>query len=346
MSTLPSDVNRILIVRPTALGDVARTVPVLVSLKQAYPQARIDWLVHDAFADVIRHHPALGRIVPFPRKRFAGMMRNPAIFREVLQWARQLGGEKYDLVFDVQGLFRSGLFTWLTRAPRRVGFADARELGWLGYNHRHRVDPSLHTVDHMLGLLEAHGLSVTRDMRLYVGEDDARWLHEHIDGDEPYAVLAPTARWLCKCWPMERYGEIAQRLLDAKKVTRLFVLASGEEQAWIAPLRQRFAGNAAVIFPATTIGRMMALISRAALLVCNDSAALHIGVGFDRRIVTIFGPTDPAKVGPYRRPDTFVQPPNIEPRDMRDYRGRRDDQSLIARVPIDAVWQRIVQTMV
>jgi ADP-heptose:LPS heptosyltransferase len=75
--------------------------------------------------------------------------------------------------------------------------------------------------------------------------------------------------------------------------------------------------------------------------VCNDSAPLHIAVGFDRRIVCLFGPTDPSRVGPYQRDDTVLQPPGITPRQMTQYRRRRDDQSLIAQISLKRVWDRV-----
>ncbi len=341
--------RKVLLIRPTALGDVARTVPVLVSLRRAWPNARIDWLVNDSFADVVRHHPALTGIVPFPRKRFSAAFTRPAGLREMVQWAQRLRTERYDVVFDLQGLARSGFFTWLTRAEQRIGFADARELGWLGYNRRYRAPANLHTVDHMLALVAAHGITPQHDMRLYVGPDDAQWcdtyLREQHIGEAPYAVIAPTARWLCKCWPIERYGDTMQQLLDDGRINHLLVLASPDEQKQIAPLRQRFADQPAVAFPATRVGQLMALLSRAALVLCNDSAALHIAVGFDRPVVALFGPTDPAKVGPYRRDDAVIQPDNIQPDDMADYRARGNDQSLISRITVDTVWRKIASTL-
>ena len=142
--------SRVLIIRPSALGDVSRTVPLLVSLRHAMPSAHIDWLVHEAFADVIRHHPALDGLVLFPRNRFASIYRNPRVMWEALAWIRDLRRRKYDLVIDAQGLFRSGLFAQMTAAPIRIGFGNAREFAWLGYNQRYHVDKQLHAVDRLL----------------------------------------------------------------------------------------------------------------------------------------------------------------------------------------------------
>ena len=225
--------TRVLIIRPTALGDVARSVPILVTLRRAMPEAHIDWLVNETFVDVVRHHPDLDGIVSFPRKRFGTAWRRWGSASDLLSWSRILRQTGYDLVFDLQGLFRSGFFSWLTGADRRVGFANAREGGWLGYNRRHNIATRMHAVDRMLGLVEAEGLTADRDMTLYVGQEDRHWLknwrqEQGLHG--PYLCIAPTARWRSKCWPIERYTEIAQRLLRSNPDSRLVILASPQEQ--------------------------------------------------------------------------------------------------------------------
>ncbi len=337
---------RVLIIRPSALGDVSRTVPALVTLRHAMPDAQIDWLVSEAFAPVIRHHPALDHVVSFPRRRFASIGYNPRVAAEALAWARSLRARRYDLVFDLQGLLRSGLFAKLTGATQRVGFANARELAWLGYNRRHHVNTCTHTVDRMLALLQAEGHTPSHDTRLYLADDDKswldRWLQDH-NGDGLYTCIAPIARWRCKCWPIENYLQIARRLLDTGKVgSHIVIITAPQERPHAQLMIDAFADNPNVLFPQTTVGQMMALISHASLMVCNDSAPLHIAVGFDRPIAAIFGPTDPALVGPYRRDDTVVRPPAHAMPANLNYRKHRDDQTLIAKVAVDEVWDRVL----
>lgn len=347
-TTTPSTV---LIVRPTALGDVCRTVPALATLRRALPRARIDWLVHESFQDAVRHHPALDEVICFPRQRFATMAYNLRAAADAWEWAKQLRQRRYDLAIDLQGLVRSGLLTFLTGSSNRVGFANARELGWLGYNRRYRIDRDLHSVDRMLGLIDAHGYEPIRDTRLYLGPDDRRWLQARLEQSEhqPYAAIAPTARWRCKCWPIDRYGELIERLLERRDlprpINRAVVLATPKEESQIEPLRQRFAGERRVEFARTNVGQLMAVISGCNLLVCNDSAPLHMGVGFARPLVTIFGPTNPRHVGPYCRGETIVQPTDIQASDMKNYRRHRHNQTLIAKVSIDEVWQKILEQL-
>jgi ADP-heptose:LPS heptosyltransferase len=263
----------------------------------------------------------------------------------VLRWLGDLRQRRYDLVVDLQGLFRSGFFTWMTRAPRRIGFGNAAELGWLGYNRRHVIDRRWHAVDRMAGLLEAQGYTPSRDLTLYCGESDLRWRHELLGDDgEPYALVAPVARWRSKTWPADRFADLIDRLLQSQLAgPRVVVLASPTEQAAIAPIVQRCAGDARVLLPRTTVGQMMALIAGARLVVCNDSGPLHVAVGFKRAITAIFGPTDPSLVGPYRRDECVVQPPGIGAMGGRAYRRNPDDQSLISQVTLDRVWEHMQQ---
>jgi len=340
--------RRILIVRPSALGDVCRTVPVLASLRAAYPEARIEWIVRDTFVAAVVAHPALDEVVPFPRSRFAHWWRSPGRARELRQWLRELRQRSYDLVIDLQGLGRSGLMTWATHAPRRVGFAGAPEMAWLAYNVRHIVDRTQHTVDAMLDLVAAEGVEPVRDMRLAVPGDDARWWRERraeagLDG-RPFAVLAPTARWASKRWPIDRWRDLTGPLLD-RGFAGLVVIGAGDEHEQtrgLAPEQSRDADPAGCLLNlvgTTSVGQVMAIVAEASLVVANDSAPLHMAVGFDRPCVALFGPTDPSRVGPYRRQDAIVLPSG--PSASVNYRKRRLDDALMRGITLDQVVERI-----
>ncbi len=340
-TTKPGDSQqRVLLVRPTALGDVVRTVPALVTLRAALPDAQIDWLINEELVDAIRHHPALNDVVPFPRRRFALWWRQPRVVAEIFQWVQDLRQGQYDTVIDLQGLLRSAMMARLTGAAHRVGMANAREFGYLAYNRRFPIDRALHAVDQVQELLRAAGYTPKYDMRLYLDPDDQQWLDKflakHIGLGNSYVIIAPTARWRCKCWPIGRYLHVAHRLVDQYEA-KIIVLASAAEQRYISPLKKAMVHHA--ICPQTTVGQMMALISRSRLVVCNDSAPLHVAVGFDRPIVTIFGPTNPQLVGPYQRSDSVVCPAGVG--GSVRYRRHRNDQSVIRQVSVTMVWEKI-----
>ena len=299
--------DRILIIRPSALGDVCRTVPVLVSLRRAYPSATIDWLVQDSFMDAVRGHPDLTEAVVFPRRALA-RSAGRGLLLPSLRWLGELKRRRYDLVIDCQGLARSGVFAWATRAPSRVGYSDARELGWLGVNKRHRVDGARHAVDRMLSLVESIGVEPVVDLRLHPPPED----RERVAADRElagagYAVIAPTSRWPAKRWPIDRFIEIAGAL-SARGLGVAVVGSSGEREQCRALLNAAKTNDAIIDrVGRTSVGTLMAIIDGARLVIANDSAALHMAVGFDRPLVALYGPTRIECVGPYGRQADVIQ---------------------------------------
>lgn len=305
--------QRILIIRPSALGDVARSVPVLVSLRRALPQARIDWLVQDTFAPVIASHPALTNVVAFPRKAFGRWVKTlnvPALVR----YTRPLREAKYDLVLDCQGLARSALLGWCTRSRRRVGHKQARELAPLLYTQRVDSPIERHSVDRMLDLVDSVGVQADRSqdaLRLYAPESARNWWAADPASDRDrtgrYVVLAPTSRWISKQWPADRFAALADSL--AARGLNVVLVGGSNERDQIEPLLALATRNPRVIdrVGQTDIPKLMAILERAALVVANDSAALHIAVGFARPIVALYGPTRVHRVGPYGRDADVLQ---------------------------------------
>ncbi|MEM6334902.1 MAG: glycosyltransferase family 9 protein [Planctomycetota bacterium] len=151
-------------------------------------------------------------------------------------------------------------------------------------------------------------------------------------------ALAPTTRWLSKDWPLDRYAALARRLLDAGTTDRVVVLAAPAEWPRIAPAFNDLPPTRWAA-PRTTVGQLMALLERAQLLVCNDSAALHLAVGLDTPTVSIFGPTDPARVGPLGQTATVLRPPHAPPGNT--HRQQPDDQTLIASITLDEVMNAV-----
>lgn len=341
----PMAAQRILIVRPSALGDVCRTVPVLATLRRAYPEAEIDWLVQDSFIDAIAAHPALTRAVPFPRGRFSRWWRSAAVARELFHWVGEVRGRQYDIVYDFQGLSRSGAMTRLSAAPRRVGFRNSRELGWLGYNIRHPAPQSRHIVDQMLELLEREGLAPVRDMRLYSPPEASQWWWEQrtragLAPGAAYAVLAPTSRWSTKNWPIERWSSLLDPL-RTRGFEHLVVIGGPGEQAQVERLFQGTHAHVIDLVGATTVGQTMAVVEAAALIIANDSAPLHMAVGFDRPLLGLFGPTDPTFVGPYKREDAVVRVHDPQQDEGIHFRRSSRAGELMARITVEMVLQRL-----
>ncbi len=156
-----SAIQRILIVKPSSPGDIIHALPVARALRSALPNAHISWLVATSFANLLQCETSINEIIKFDRKRYGRFGRSLSASGAFLGFLNELRGRRFDTVLDLQGLFRSGLFTFATGAQRRVGFADARELAGMFYNVRVDVpDAEVHAVERNLLFLKALGIEL------------------------------------------------------------------------------------------------------------------------------------------------------------------------------------------
>ena len=297
---LPAAPERVLIIKPSALGDIVHTLPVLLLLRRKFPAARIDWLVNPAFASLLRGHRLLNDVVPFDRRRFGRAWREWSAARELVDFAVGLRRRRYDLVIDLQGLLRSGLLTWQTGAATRVGFAAAREGAALAYTH---VVPSRgderHAVERYLDVAEALGCGrgpVAFDFDIHA---DVRQSVHDLVGDGKYAVLLPGTNWPTKRWPAERFAELVGPIRRHFGF-RVFLAGANDVAHLAFPDAVSLAGK-------TDQKQLVVLLEKASLVVANDSGPMHIAAALGRPLVTLFGPTNPVRTGPYGRPDTVLQ---------------------------------------
>lgn len=329
-----SDPKRILIIRPSALGDICRSTPVLAALKARYPDAKIDWMVRDTFTQAIEQHPDLHQVIPFARAKLGKQCRHFR-FGPLISWLRELRRNRYDMVLDCQGLARSGFFSRATGAKIRIGFKDSQELGWLFHNTPVDSPRTMHTVDRMLALAQAAGADIS-DPKVanYAGQEELSQVI--IEYPEPYAVLAPTSAWPAKCWPIERFTELALELAKHPSLGRVIIVGGPGERLHCAPLLEAVADHPKITdrVGSTSIALLMAIIARSKLVIANDSAALHMAVGFNRPLVGLLGPTDPKKASPYKREADIIQ--HIEEGDEFYF---RDDRSadMIQRITTEEV---------
>lgn len=329
---ISTDPARILIIHPGPPADLCRCIPLAVSLRRAWPQAKIDWLTHDSLAPMVVAHPAIDEVIGLPdgsEGSSAGWRQWLRAAAHVRKHLRFLQDREYHLCIDAHGRAGSGRLARATRAPVRIGPGDAHMVERIGYTVRaamHGADGrTAHRVDRLLALLEPVEVEPVRDMRLFVQKADAAWWGERrtatgLDpADGAYAVIAPGSRRPSKRWPIERWAELVGPLLY-RGFGRIVMIGTAEERELLRPLREAAQehnsdGNGPLIdlVGQTHIGQMMAVIDAAGLVLANDTAPLHVAAGLDRPCVGLFGPTDPAVTGPCSRPNsalrTFVPKP-------------------------------------
>ncbi len=296
------DFRRILLIKPSSPGDIIHALPVLHGLRKRYPSAHLAWLVATPFADLISADPALNEVVPFDRKRYGFLGRSIRVTGEFLAFLKQLRARDFDLVIDLQGLFRSGFLTKASGAATRIGFADAREMAWMFYSECiPKMPKDTHAADKNYAVAAMLGFGrEPMDFTVHLTDDDRRIAGELLGSTPPFVALIPGTRWETKCWPAERFGKVAAALHQSHGMKS--ILIGGKDDIPAAERAVQSSNNSAAnLCGKTTLRQAAALIERAALVVTADSTPMHLAAAFNRPLVALFGPTNPARTGPYGR---------------------------------------------
>lgn len=298
--------HRILIIKPSSLGDIVHALPVLAALRRAYPSAHIAWLVGTSFEPLLRGHPLINELIPFDRSHYGKMWRSPRALTDFCRLMWRLRRRKFDLVLDLQGLIRSGLMAYFSGAKHRVGFASAREFAWLFYSQRVRIPASAkHAVDQNAHLGRAIGLTVdTRDFPLAVTDAErtsARQLLESADSGRPlprFTAVVVGARWQSKLWPTVRFAELIDQL-HVDGAPRCVLLGASSDRAISDEIIRQTRHPPLTLVGQTSLRQLTALLEGSERVFCLDSGPMHIAAALGRPVIAVFGPTNAARTGPY-----------------------------------------------
>jgi lipopolysaccharide heptosyltransferase I len=300
--------DRILIIKPSSLGDVATALPLLCDLRRAYPHATIDWLVAPPFAPLVQNHDALNNVILFDRKQLAPWWRSPAAFKKFRALNRRLKSARYDCVIDAQGLLRSGYFSRITSAKIRIGFADAREGGSLFYTHKVPIRRrEAMAVVRMRALLDPLGIPHDHppDYRVPLNplaqEKAAALIPENAIG------FIPGSRGAGKRWPAEGFAALIAQLAESHPIV---LFGSPDEKSLCDQIlaQSGATGHARInLAGKTSIAEMTACLARCQLIIGNDTGPLHVAVALGKTVIGLYGKTNPQSVGPYGQLDNVVR---------------------------------------
>jgi lipopolysaccharide heptosyltransferase I len=286
---------KILIIKPSSLGDIIHALPLLKTLRDSFRDAEIDWIISTGLKDVLDGNPLVSKLITFDKDSWKYPSRLPRTVKEITGLVRTLRSKQYDMVIDLQGLLRSGLMTFFSRSPRKIGFREAREGSRIFYNNKISSNGSLHAVDRCLEIARYLGIHTTGvEFPLNVDESARKRVRCLTGNLRDYVVISPSARWSTKRWPSEYFG-----LLISKLSVPCVITGSRSDDRIVREVLRSSGGKGLNLCAKTDLKELIALIADSKAVVSNDSGPLHIGAALGVPVVALFGPTEPGKTGPY-----------------------------------------------
>jgi heptosyltransferase-1 len=289
--------TELLIIKPSSLGDIVQALQVATSLKAQCENLRISWVVREIFAPIVRACEAVDHVYVFERNGGA---------KGFLKLMREIRRTKFDYVFDMQGLLRTGLITSRTIAKRKVGRSDAREMAGMFYSEKVPLPPDgrrSHALDILLQFCPV--LDAKPELRGHLKFREVENLNlsfaEGRGGGKPMLIF-PDSRRLEKRWG--GFKQLTELLLREDKTRKVIWAGNNyvpDRDAFLPTQFLNLTGN-------TSLVSLPALIKRADWVISNDSGPMHLAAALGVRVMGIFGPTDPRLFGPYplNGPTNFV----------------------------------------
>jgi lipopolysaccharide heptosyltransferase I len=286
---------KILIIKPSSLGDVIHSLPFLKALREKFQDAYIEWVISKNLKELLEGNSLINELIVFDKDSWKRIGNLPETFKETIGLIKRLKSKRYDMVIDLQGLLRSGLMAFFSPSPLRIGFKHAREGSGLFYNRRISVNDSLHAVDKYLEIARSLGARTDRvEFPLFLKDVDREKIKNKIGNLSEYVVIVPSARWESKRWPPENFGMLIERL-----PVPCVIIGNYSDTQTVQHVINSSNGKGINLCGRTSLREVAALIADAKTVISNDSGPMHLGVALRRPVVTLFGPTDPSKTGPY-----------------------------------------------
>lgn len=284
---------RILFVKTSSLGDVVHHCPAVTDLRRRFPDAAIDWVIEESYAEIAAMHPAVRRTIPVAIRRWRREAFRPSVWTDVLAFRRLLRAELYDLVIDTQGLLKSALIAVSAHGARH-GFdaQSAREpIASRFYDVGHPVSRKMHAVERNR-TLTAKALGVE-----FTGQCDYGLVppkEQPISVMTPYCVLLSMTSRTDKLWPESRWAELA-RELAARGSASVLPWGNDTERARCQRIVE-LAGTGLVPRP-LSLGELASLMTRARGVIGVDTGLSHLSAALKVPTIGLFVPTDPQLTG-------------------------------------------------
>ena len=294
--------RKILIVLHGSIGDVTRALPLARLVRQGFPRASLAWSVEPAAYPLLQGNPAIDEIILFDRSHW---------WKSCGPFLAQVRARRFDLVLDLQRHLKSGIVSWLSGAPRRLGFhpADSKEgNGYFNNLHIARCGQSISKLDHYLKFADYLGIPrAPVEWNFSLTSDEWAAVDRHLaQTSSAYAVLFAGTRWPSKQWFAKQMTECA-KMLQAEHDLDVLVLGSAQDRE-LARQAMLGASNRMVdLVGRTTLREAVGIIQRAKLAVGPDTGLMHIAAAVGTPVISLWGATDPARTGPFGFADLAIR---------------------------------------
>ena len=298
-----TEIERLLVVKTSSIGDVIHALPVVQAIKEARPGLRLGWIVRRRCADVLRGNPWIDDLYEMPDKPSLG---------ELLALRRVLHAGRYQVAIDMQGLLLSGLVTRLSGAPIRIGWDRNREGNALFLTHpivpgrgqRHEVD-LLYGFASSLGVVVPHAEFTPQP---YLAAEGAVRAQEWLSGlPHPRVAMNVGASRAYKRWPVERWAQVAQGVAAADY--SLVFVGDAQDAQNVAQITPLLTGGFVDLAGKTTLRELASVLAACDLLVTADTGPMHVAVAVGTPVVALFGATNPRRHGPYGARNVVLHDP-------------------------------------
>ncbi len=294
----------ILIVKLSAIGDVIHTLPSLAELRRLYPDAHITWVVEEAAADLVINHPFLNEVLISCRKTWIKDFQNGKIkqsLKEIFSFIKTLRQRHYDLVIDFHGLFKSSMIVFLSRGTRKLGYDSWQELSGLFLNEKIAEDMNKHAIDRYLDFPRYLGASIdkaefTMPSSKQAEETGLRLMREYNLENKKFIAINPIALWETKLWDNAKFARLADLINSELQMKPVF---TSSEKAAIEKITSLMTTQGINLGGVTTLLSLAYIYQKAKVVISTDSGPMHLAVAVKTPVVALFGPTDPARTGPY-----------------------------------------------
>jgi len=293
------NVKKILIIKPSALGDIVHTLPFLAAIRKQFPDAKIDWVVASGLHTFLEDHPMINRLWIFKKDQWRRLKNIKTTLREISEFKKGLKAAQYDVSIDLSGLLRSGIITYFSNAKIKLGFKESDEGSPFFYTHKIHGSMNIHAIDRYLEIAKFMGCSVDKIEYPFAPHDHHPPILNTLP--EKYSVMSPSAGKPANRWPAQKFGQLAAKL-DLPTV----VIASKSEADIAQKVVDHSNGKAISVAGKTGLKDLLAVIENACFFVCNDTGPMHIAAALNIPVFAIFGPANPVRTGPYGTIHTVI----------------------------------------